>query len=486
MNWQVRRVVVAGRIAVGVVLIVFSRHAIAESPNSGTPVAASRVLILTGGSGHHWRGTSAILRRILEASGRFDVRICESYAGLTARTLADFDVVVDHHAGPPLDGDTERAIAEFVKSGKGLVVTHGAIAASSIPDGLANAVTRHGPAEATRRGEARVQFLRVKIAKPEHPIVQGIGPGFRTADALVRGLKPLPASEVIATAAGDAPDGGTAKEEPVVVVSTAGKGRVCMFALGHDPSAMHEPEFASLFARATEWAATGKVTLPAEPGLHRRNIDAVRGLVITGGHDHDAAFYSLFDGYKDLGSLPVLTSAAAFKGDIRNKYDVLIMYDFTRELDDAGKKNLRDFVENGGGVVVLHHALLNFQKWTWWSEEVVGGRYRLQREGDARSSSVKDDQQIWVTPAGDHPITAGIGPFHITDEAYKFLYMSPRIRPLLTTDNPTSDTNLAWLGPQERFRVVAIQLGHGRTAFGHPSYRALVHNAILWAAGKLK
>ena len=40
MNWQVRRVMVAGRIAVGVVLIVFSRHAIAESPNSGTPVAA--------------------------------------------------------------------------------------------------------------------------------------------------------------------------------------------------------------------------------------------------------------------------------------------------------------------------------------------------------------------------------------------------------------------------------------------------------------
>src|SRR3954453_6170597 len=137
MNWQVRRVVVAGRIAVGGVLIVFSRHAIAESPKSGTPVAASRVLILTGGTGHHWRATSAILRRILEASGRFDVRTCESYAGLTARTLAAFYVVVDHHAGPPLDGDTERVIAEFVRSGKGLVVTHGAIAAASIPDGLA-------------------------------------------------------------------------------------------------------------------------------------------------------------------------------------------------------------------------------------------------------------------------------------------------------------------------------------------------------------
>jgi type 1 glutamine amidotransferase len=160
------------------------------------------------------------------------------------------------------------------------------------------------------------------------------------------------------------------------------------------------------------------------------------------------------------------------------------MYDFTRDLDEVGKKNLRDFVEAGKGVVVLHHALLNYQAWTWWDDEVVGGSYRLSRTGNTPSSSVKDDQRIFATPAGDHPITSGIAPFQIRDEAYKNLRMSPKIKPLLTTDNPTSDTNLAWVGPDDRFRVVAIQLGHGRTAFGHPSYRALVHNAILWAAGK--
>jgi type 1 glutamine amidotransferase len=64
--------------------------------------------------------------------------------------------------------------------------------------------------------------------------------------------------------------------------------------------------------------------------------------------------------------------------------------------------------------------------------------------------------------------------------------MSPKIRPLLTTDNPTSDVNLAWIGPCRTSRVVAIQLGHGHSAFGHPSYRTLVHNAVRWAAGKAK
>jgi type 1 glutamine amidotransferase len=249
---------------------------------------------------------------------------------------------------------------------------------------------------------------------------------------------------------------------------------------------MNEQAFRAAFARASEWAATGAVTLAVEPEMVAPKTGRVKGLLITGGHDHDAAFYTLFDGYDELEQLPILTSATAFKNDIRGKYDVIIMYDFTRELDEAAKKNLRDFVEGGGGVVVLHHALLNYQSWTWWDDEVVGGSYRLSRAGNTPSSAVKNDQQIFVTPTGAHPVTAGIAPFHIQDEAYKRLRMSPRIRPLLTTDNPTSDPNLAWVGPLEGSRVVAIQLGHGPSAFKHPAYRALVHNAVLWASGKTK
>jgi type 1 glutamine amidotransferase len=243
-------------------------------------------------------------------------------------------------------------------------------------------------------------------------------------------------------------------------------------------------QFKNIEIKELESTATEVGKRTAEPGLSHPDHGMVRALLITGGHDHDAAFYGLFDGYKERDRLPVDTAANAFKKDLRDKYDVLIMYDFTRDLDEAGRKNLRDFVEAGKGIVVLHHALLNYQKWTWWSEEVVGGRYRLQREGQAPSSSVKDNQSIFVSPAAPHPVLQGIGPFHITDEAYKNLYMSPKIKPLLTTENPTSDTNLAWIGPCATSRVVAIQLGHGRSAFGHPAYRALVHNAVVWAAGK--
>ncbi len=120
---------------------------------------------------------------------------------------------------------------------------------------------------------------------------------------------------------------------------------------------------------------------PAAAGSASSRTDAVKALLITGGHDHEASFYTLFEGYPSWPACRSPSSPTAFQNDLAGKYDVVIMYDFTRDLDETGQKNLRDFVESGKGVVVLHHALLNYQKWPWWYQEVVGGSYRLQRDG---------------------------------------------------------------------------------------------------------
>ena len=245
-------------------------------------------------------------------------------------------------------------------------------------------------------------------------------------------------------------------------------------------------QFKNIYIKELPGDGTGSRAPPAEDrGIHPR-AEAVRALLITGGHDHETSFYTLFEGYEDLGRIPVTSSAMAFQNDLRGKYDVLIMYDFSRDLTETGKKNLRDFVASGKGIVVLHHALLNYQTWPWWHEDVVGGSYRLRREGAAPASTVKNDQKIFVGPEGEHPITRGLEPFHVMDETYKHMWFSRKIRPLLITDNPNGDRFLAWIGPCATSRVVAIQLGHGPTIFRHPSYRTLVHNAILWSAGRLK
>ena len=468
-----------------------------EGTPSRHPGDALRVLIISGRGHPDGDTTTPFLRRILAGSRRFTVRDCEVPSGLTSRMLADFDVLVYDAALPAQGSEEEKAVTTFVEEGNGLVVTHAALGGC---EGTNSSKGTAEPVQPDLRGKAGavypvattgalhspVHFLDVRLVHPDHPILQGIPGPYRTADAVSIAREIHPDAEIVASTNNEKSRKGDVVEAPLLVTLNRGKGRIVSIALGHDRAAMQEKQFVAIFARATEWAATGHVTLPANVGLPRAQARAVKALVITGGHEHETSFYSLFDGYEDLARMPVSSSTMAFQGDLRGKYDVLIMYDFSRDLDETGKKNLRNFVESGKGIVVLHHALLSYQQWPWWYEEVVGGSYRLKTEGNVRSSTVKDAQQIFVTPEGEHPITAGIGPFHIEDEAYKRMWFSPRIRPLLSTDNPYCDPFLAWIGPCTSSRVVAIQLGHGPSAFGHPSYRALVHNAILWSAGRLK
>jgi type 1 glutamine amidotransferase len=223
---------------------------------------------------------------------------------------------------------------------------------------------------------------------------------------------------------------------------------------------------------------------PAPPPSTAPPPQPLRALLITGGHEHDIGFYSIFDSCKNEVRITVSSSNIAYAKDFRDKYDVLILYDFTRDPDEATKKNLRDFVEAGKGIVVLHHALLDYQSWPWWYQEVVGGSYRLGPTGSIPASTYKAAQPMSITPQ-KHPITAGIEPFQLTDETYKRMWIAPDVKPLLTTDCPASDLVIAWISPYPKSKVVYIQLGHGHGSWDHPSFRAIVHNAILWSAGRL-
>ncbi len=434
---------------------------------SGAAEPPARILILSGQGNTQWRTTTPILRRILEKTGRFDARVCETPGALAAADLAGFDLIVDD-AGAATGGELERALKEFVESGHGLMTTRGALAATGS--------TKTGSGENSTSN----RLIEVAISQPDHPISHGLGARFTTADLPIAVPAALPGAVVIAQAR-DRGATGPGPGEPAVVASTRGKGRSVACGLGHDLAAMHENTFRDLFTRCAQWAAAGTVSTTLAP-----KTNPVRGLLITGGHDHEAAFYTLFAGDDDIAGMPVETSATAFQNDIRGKYDVVILYDFSRTLSETGRKNLLDYIASGKGLVVLHHALLDYPDWNHWSNHIVGGRYRLKPEGGAPSSTVKNGQQLFVSPAGDHPITAGIGPFHIEDETYKRMYLSPSARPLLTTDNPASDPVIAWIGPGEGSRVVAIQLGHGPTAFSNPAYRKLVKNAVLWSARRLR
>ena len=212
--------------------------------------------------------------------------------------------------------------------------------------------------------------------------------------------------------------------------------------------------------------------------------DPIRVQVTTGGHPHELSFYSLFEGQDDL-RVMVDNHPSAYRRDLRKIADVLVLYDLADTTGAKERQNLQNFAESGGGIVVLHHALADNWEWKWWYEELVGGRFLMGNDGAMVRSTAKANEVLNARPVAEHPVLAGVGDLKLDDEAYKGMWLSPKSRVLMVTDNPDNDKAVVWISPWQKSRVIAIQLGHGSAAHRDPGYRKLVRNAILWAAGRI-
>jgi hypothetical protein len=467
---------------------------LAAASLAAAPAPKLRALIFSGRNNHDWRATTPFLKKILLDTGRFDVRVNEEPAGASPATLAPYDLLVLDYCGARWGETAEKAVERFVSSGKGLVVFH----AASYPFGDAPILGDDPKAgqveppwmeyrkmvgaywsrsEKPITGHGQRHSFEVKWTRPDHPIARGLPRTFWATDELYHNFRLMPGVEVLATAFDDAKFDGTGKDEPILWTVAYGQGRVFHTALGHNVAALQEPGFLTSFARGAEWAATGAVSPPA-PARPRTRL-----LVVTGGHSYDTTFYTLFEGYPDLAWDHETSSRAAFrKKELRDNYDVILLYNMEQELSEAERSNFQGFVEDGKGVIVLHHALADYNNWPWFYEQIAGGKYFLQAEDGHRASTYMHDIELFVQPAAKHPVIGDIGPLRIIDEGYKYRWLSPKATVLLTTKHAESDDAVAWVTPHEKARLVTIALGHDRQAHLHDGFRKLIKNAIDWSA----
>jgi hypothetical protein len=150
-----------------------------------------------------------------------------------------------------------------------------------------------------------------------------------------------------------------------------------------------------------------------------------------------------------------------------------------QDIDEKQRKNLVDFAEAGKGIIVMHHALANYQKWDWW-KDLAGARYSLA------DSKYLHDRHYVAKPVGKHAILNGIPELYMLDETYRLMMFAPTNTVLLTTKDETADGPLVWISAYPKSRVVGFQPGHNRESHTNESFRRLVHNAILWSAGRLE
>jgi uncharacterized protein len=267
-------------IAIASLMCALATLADAQQPGPGPAKIAT--LIVTGQNGHDWRGTTPLLRKTLEDTGKFEVRVTEEFRGAGPETLAPYDLVVLNYfesGRPELRwGDrADNAFLDFVRSGKGVVIYHFAMAAFN---GWTEYEKMSGGNWRPNNGHHSAPHnLVVDIKDQEHPITKGLKLSFpQTNDELYGNLRwqPTGSYHVLATAYDDhelykasrtdarapQPLEGPGANEPMLWTVDYGKGRVFVTALGHVGENVQTPAFITTFARGAEWAATGQVTLP--------------------------------------------------------------------------------------------------------------------------------------------------------------------------------------------------------------------------------
>ncbi len=251
-----------------------------------------RALIVDGQNNHSvWPTTTRMMKSYLEQSGLFAVDVATTAAkGIDPDFHPEFknyDVIVSNYNGASWPEATQTAFVDYIKEGGGLVVIHAADNAfPNWPEynemiglgGWGGRNEKSGPLvyfdgtgeqvrdESAGRGGSHGQQHPFSIVarNDEHPIMKGLPTEWmHSQDELYDRLRgPASNMTVLATSFSQAEFGGTGRHEPILMTIDYGKGRVFHSTLGHAQYSLECVGFITTFVRASEWAASGKVSFP--------------------------------------------------------------------------------------------------------------------------------------------------------------------------------------------------------------------------------
>jgi type 1 glutamine amidotransferase len=250
---------------------------------------------------------------------------------------------------------------------------------------------------------------------------------------------------------------------------------------------------------------------------------------VTKGHPFDApAFFEAFDSMDGIRWTHVEHPEALglVEPERAAEFDVFVMYDmpgitFTRADPPADfvappagyAEGFRRLLDDGKGMVFLHHAIAGWPAWDEYAE-IIGGRFHYQParlDGVAYpDSGYRHDVHHTVEVLDpDHPICAGIDPsFSLTDEVYLFPVLEERVHPIMRSTYEFVDANfysadrairgtrddrtgwhhppgsslVAWTKTVGASPIAYVQFGDGPETYADVNYRRILANAIRWAA----
>lgn len=237
--------------------------------------------------------------------------------------------------------------------------------------------------------------------------------------------------------------------------------------------------------KKTVLALLGVLFFTQNPAAQHASPD-VRVLLVTGGGFFESSLYIMLGSYKGVDVTTAASDVDAFREDISDKYDVVLLMNRSMQLADGQRENLKAFVESGGGLIAMNQSFANYGDWPWY-RQTVGGYYRSGPEGDAPSSVYRLNEPVIAAPlVRDHAVTCRLEgmPFHFVIETYERMWLSSDNQVLVSTRNSTSDGPLVWVSSYDKARVLGITPGYGHGAHLNVAFRHLVEDAIHWVSGR--
>ncbi len=244
-----------------------------------------KLLILSGCNNHDWETTTPVLLRIYRETGCFEITVTGNPDTLSFKDMEPFDAIVSNwNSWPERDvrwsPEAEEGLLKYIESGGGFVTFHASSSAlydwpdfKKISTGAwIKGTTWHG-----KRAPAVVTVIN-----RGHPVTRGMA-GFFIMDELWVNAELNNDFQVLATATNGSKPFNPEKydleagDQPAVLVSEFGKGRIFHTILGHNARAMRNAGLRALIARGTEWAATAGVHIPLPQELRLAKEKEISG-----------------------------------------------------------------------------------------------------------------------------------------------------------------------------------------------------------------
>lgn len=449
-------------------------------------------------------------------------------------TLDDADTIVFYSDGadygeencPFLAGDRLKAVDKQVGRGCGIVWMH---YATIVPNRFEDKWLRwtggffdydSGPPPNTWHSRIKWATSCPVLATPDHPIARGIRP-FEIREEYYYNLRFAQDAE------GWAPIWTTplpGEAEPQVVawaIEREDGGRGFGTTCGHTHANLLLPEFRKMHLNAIVWTAGMEVpaggvesTLPDEAEWMPREKpatwsesseeeeeeaeDPLRALIVTGddqpGHNWRETSVVLRETlWRDPRFMVDMTHdpemLATF--DI-SPYDVIVLNYCNWEspgLSDTAKERFSKYVNNGGGLAVIHLATGAWHGSLPGAEESDWPEYRkiCRRVWDCNSSSHGEYETFRVDIVNeDHPITADMKAFEAVDQLYCGLEGDLPVE-VLAVARPKEtgrDEPMVWVNDYGKGRVFQTVLGHSAESLHVPYVTELIRRGCVWAAGR--